>query len=246
MGYRDVAGGLDGIIAHGQKEVEYGGRTGKPVWIGVETFKYEPTPVTFVAAIPTDAYDRLLNPGQPLADRYQLDGYRLQSVSIGKLMLVGLAHPQREPQPDAALMKLHDLLVLPPSSSSSSSSSSSPSSSKIDQTEDENEDEGRGRVAKHTHAGTWMTPEIKSSALKAIGRNPEYKGCEPVKIPGPDGDDLDGLRSIRQMLDKVTFADESKAELEAALLETGNAFESELGFGGFAIHYYKTYRDLRD
>ena len=48
MNYRNFAGGADGIIRHGQGEIEYADSVGKNLYLGVETFKYELTGVSFI------------------------------------------------------------------------------------------------------------------------------------------------------------------------------------------------------
>ena len=47
MDYRDRAQGPDGILSHGQDELNYGRRIGKPVWLGVETAPNEIRKVSF-------------------------------------------------------------------------------------------------------------------------------------------------------------------------------------------------------
>jgi hypothetical protein len=47
MDYRNRALGPDGILSHGQQEIAYGRRIGKPVWLGLEFSPNEMAKLTF-------------------------------------------------------------------------------------------------------------------------------------------------------------------------------------------------------
>lgn len=47
MDYRDHAHGPDGILSHGQDEIDYGRQIGKPVWLGIETSPNEIRKLSF-------------------------------------------------------------------------------------------------------------------------------------------------------------------------------------------------------
>jgi hypothetical protein len=45
---------------------------------------------------------------------------------------------------------------------------------------------------------------------------------------------------------KTSFAGKNKSALEDALAETARHYGGQPALKGFAIHYYRTYRDLPD
>ncbi len=201
MDYRDTAGGMDGIIAHGRGEVDHAARTGKPVLLGVETFSYPPRSVTFAGSMSADDHRKSMAEG-PLAGNYLWDSFRIRTVSAGRRVWIGLMH-DAELEPGAAelsgaLASLGDSLArLQPAAN---------------------------------------TPEnVEGVFRESVVRDPELSN---VRRSGP------WLTVDIRMLDKVTFAEETRRDVELAFEETSQAFEGHRGFGGFAVHYYETWRDL--
>lgn len=112
MDYRNFAGGVDGIIYHGLGEVEYAAKIGKRIYIGVETFKYEPTPVTFLFGMPEKDWQALQNGTAGCVLSSRVDGFQVRTFTDGERRYIGLA--ERVPMPDraayeAALKKLYSL-----------------------------------------------------------------------------------------------------------------------------------------
>jgi hypothetical protein len=59
MDYRQRAEGPDGIISHGQQEVEYGRKIGKEVWLGLEFSPNEMAKITFDGVTPARAVEQV-------------------------------------------------------------------------------------------------------------------------------------------------------------------------------------------
>lgn len=95
MNYRDVADGADGMIAHGRELLEYADRHGRAsVYMGVETFRYEPTPVWFATGLPRRQFHAALeSEGQHLARISRLNGLRLRTFDDGERISLGIEVP---------------------------------------------------------------------------------------------------------------------------------------------------------
>lgn len=59
MDYRNRAAGPDGIIRHGEQEVAYGRKIGKPVWLGLEFSPNAISKLTFDGLTPVQARQEL-------------------------------------------------------------------------------------------------------------------------------------------------------------------------------------------
>ncbi len=109
MDYRNFAGGADGIIRHGVGELDYAEKVGKQIYIGVETFKYKPTTVSFVFA-DSDKESKM-----PVTSRFE--NFPIRVLKADGLKLVGLAKPlelENSDKFDAALIKIHEQFGLQP------------------------------------------------------------------------------------------------------------------------------------
>lgn len=92
MDYRNFAGGVDGMIYHALGEMDYADRAGKKVYLGVETFRYEPTPVHFVFGPPEPEWQAMQRAhGLLLAS--SMDGFKVRTITDGRRRYVGLAEP---------------------------------------------------------------------------------------------------------------------------------------------------------
>ena len=96
MNYRDVADGADGMIAHGRELLEYAEHHGRAiVYMGVETFRYQPTPVWFATGISPERFDAVLeSTGEQTGRLSRLDGLRLRTLDDGQRVSLGIELPQ--------------------------------------------------------------------------------------------------------------------------------------------------------
>lgn len=96
MNYRDVADGADGMIAHGRELLEYADRHGRAiVYMGVETFRYQPTPVWFATGVLRERFhDVLESSGESTARVSRIDGLRLRTLDDGQRVSLGVELPQ--------------------------------------------------------------------------------------------------------------------------------------------------------
>ncbi len=109
MNYRNFAGGADGIIRHGQDEVEYAEKRGKKIYLGVETFRYDATPVRFIYA------NRNGPAGPPSATggtpTSRIANFPVRAINAGSMKLLGLVEPQGVDEKlayNAALVTLYE------------------------------------------------------------------------------------------------------------------------------------------
>ncbi|MBI2480785.1 MAG: hypothetical protein HYV60_19805, partial [Planctomycetia bacterium] len=96
MNYRDVADGADGMIAHGRELLEYADRHGRAiVYMGVETFRYQPTPVWFATGVSRERFQAVLeSEGEHIARISRLNGLRLRTLDDGRHVSLGIELPQ--------------------------------------------------------------------------------------------------------------------------------------------------------
>ncbi len=95
MNYRDVADGADGMIAHGRDLLDYADEHGRAiVYMGVETFRYQPTQVWFATGVSADRFHEILeSAGGHIARISRLNGLRLRTLDDGKLVSLGIELP---------------------------------------------------------------------------------------------------------------------------------------------------------
>ena len=214
MDYRDFAGGVDGIVKHGQGEIDYADKVGKKVYIGVETFKYVPMDIVFVYGPPEDVWQQALADDENMFYTSTVKDFKVRAISSGGRRYLGIARPENMKDPkvfDEALIELYN------------------------------------RFGATTGGREADLFDISLDAANAIQTNPEYEGFEEFTIKDDDGNvKAMGFKTTEYMLGKITFAEESKAELEEVFKEVAEAYADNPSFIGFAIHFYKTYRDLPD
>lgn len=95
MNYRDRADGADGILAHGLPLLEYAEQlSDAAVFMGIETFRYEPQAVWFVVGLPENAFQAALNDrGRDYYDISREAGLRLFRLDDGGHVHVGVEFP---------------------------------------------------------------------------------------------------------------------------------------------------------
>ena len=95
MNYRDRADGADGMLAHGLPLLRYAERVDNAaVFMGIETFRYEPQPVWFVVGLPHAAFRAALEDrGRDYYDISRDTGLRLFLMPDGDYVHVGVEFP---------------------------------------------------------------------------------------------------------------------------------------------------------
>ena len=95
MNYRDVADGADGMIAHGRELLDYADQHGRAaVYMGVETFRYQPSSVWFATGVSGERFDAILaSEGEHLARISRLNGLRLRTLDDGQRVSIGIELP---------------------------------------------------------------------------------------------------------------------------------------------------------
>lgn len=111
MDYRTFAGGVDGIAYHALGELRYAAKAGKKVYIGVETFRYEPTTVAFVFGVTEAEWTVLAGDSEGMLYRSAIDGFKVRTLSDGERRHVGLVQPSGVDTQafNNALVKLYQL-----------------------------------------------------------------------------------------------------------------------------------------
>jgi hypothetical protein len=95
MNYRDQADGADGMLAHGLDILKYADEAGRAsVFMGVETFRYEPQPVWFSLGLPESKFTTALEDrARHLANLSRLHGLRLHRLQTSQHVHVGVELP---------------------------------------------------------------------------------------------------------------------------------------------------------
>jgi hypothetical protein len=99
--------------------------------------------------------------------------------------------------------------------------------------------------------GAWSNPghnpptEMLEIARAALADNPEWRGFEPFEITDPDsGNPIPGFRSVHRMLPSITFHGLGREVFQEEFDSTVEWLGRHPSFGGIAIHFYESFRDL--
>ena len=85
------------------------------------------------------------------------------------------------------------------------------------------------------------------TARAALARNTEWNGFEPFEITDPDTHAaITGFRSVHRMSPRITFHGLGRQVFEEEFRSTVEWLGSRPGFGGMAIHFYDSYRELME
>lgn len=215
MNYRDTADGADGMIAHGQDLLAYGDKIGKAkIYMGIETFSYEPTLCWFALGLPRDAFaDAIKGKGKALSRLSRVDGFRKQIFDDGANIHVGIELPPK-PTPELRAKANKALIRIAREIGISSVPKLKDKVSQVAMIAEEG----------FTYDVEWQDPQDRSIFDAATGE--KYPGLIVTSI----------------MLPKVTFAQETYDEINAQTGAAEAYFEKFKCYSGIAIHYYKTYK----
>ena len=214
MDYRNFAGTPDGIIAHGMDEITYASAAKKKVFIGVETSTYPKGSVCFVSSLGREEFTRRLERGD-IADLIK-EGSLFEGFTLRSHTVDNTVY--------------------------------------VGLARPEGADEGAFTAAVFKLAalfggilkpqGQGALDERTFDIISVLSANPEFRDIRGEEYTGSDGAPCLRFTAQEAMLEKTTFAGMSEADLNNVLAEAARAFEAYPGFAGFAIHHYKSYREL--
>ncbi|MCA9222685.1 MAG: hypothetical protein KDA71_20315, partial [Planctomycetales bacterium] len=241
MNYRDTADGADGMIAHGRDLLRYADEAnGAKLFLGVETFAYQPTEVWFLLGPPRDRFMAALDgPAGPLARRSRLKQQRLRLFDDGRHMHVGIELPINADE--AARQEAARVLTrLAPYFADRSVAELA----SVGNTDLNNEGKGDASADKPL-----------SFLISRLNRDPEWRSARafPIRV-STDASAADsgespvrpfpGIMAESVMMSKITFADDSPEEMFSQIGEADEYFAGHRSYAGIAIHYYETFRRL--
>ena len=217
MNYRDAADGADGLIAHGQDLLIYGDTVNKAkIYMGVETFKYEPMTIWLAVGMPKRQYSRTLDKnGQDQSFLSRIEGFKIHTFDDGDHVHVGIELPPDMPPTRAA-----------------------------DAERVMGEVAERYGLPRNAQRTRWIT-KVRDNALNALEKDVSWGDPEPRPIPAHDGEqEHPGIIVTRYMLSKITFGDDTLKDLQTQTDAAHEFFSEHPSFAGFAVHYYRTYEQL--
>jgi len=215
MDYRDTADGADGIIAHGRDLMEYADKTKKgKVYLGIETFTYQPTLVWFAVGLPRKTFEAALkDKAKDFAHRSRINGFRTQILDDGNNLHVGIElKPNPTPEQEKEALKAVTEIAKRLGASS------------YPELKDKLE-------------------QIRADAEFGIAANVEWaKDVRPRNIKdAQSGTEYAGFVATSIMLPKITFADKGYDEIQYQIKAAEDFFCQYKSFDGIAIHYYDPY-----
>jgi hypothetical protein len=93
--------------------------------------------------------------------------------------------------------------------------------------------------------GRYAARPMLETARAALARDPEWKGFEPFEIADPETHiPVAGFRSVHSMSPRITFHGLGRQVFEEEFRSTVEWLGARPGFGGMAIHFYESYREL--
>ncbi len=217
MNYRDRAGGADGMIAHGTDILQYADKTGgAKVYMGIETFTYDPTEVWFATGLPRAAFAEAI---RGRAKDYMLlsriQGFRVQTFDDGLNIHVGIELPP------AMTPKDKDRVRRVMGEIARRFGVSSDPGLKAD------------------------TDRLLKDAEFALVADVEWDHYRTQNIVDPATENIySGFVATSIMLSKTTFADNTLAEMQEQIEAAEQEFRKHKSYEGIAVHYYETYRRL--
>ena len=219
MNYRDTADGADGMIAHGVDWLVYSDQTdGAQIYMGIETFTYQPTECWMLVGLPYEKYTRAIEAKAKDYSRFsRVDGFRTQIFGDGENIHVGIELPldpttQQETEAEKTMVELARRL---------------------------------GASGYKDLADQIQT--IRDREKRELARDVEWENPRDYDIIDPVTKEVyAAVRATRIMLPKITFAQESYAEIQSQIAAAEYDFSRYKSYAGIAIHYYKTYKEKLD
>ena len=217
MNYRDRAHGKDGMIAHGRDLLKYADEPSQAkIYMGVETFAYQPTDVIFVVGLSRDRFHQAIHgSASNLAKLSHLERHRLRVFDDGKHLHVGIELPDglapaNRERVTRALSTIGEQLGMV--------SASGPATVQRDVTE---------------------------RFVRALKKETEWSDVRPQSFQDPrTGTQYPLVRATVTMPPKLTFANDGVPEFIGQLQQAEDFFGQCDNYAGIAVHHYETYREL--
>ncbi len=220
MNYRDTADGADGMIAHGQDWVRYADQVKArcKIYMGIETFTYQPTPVWFALGLPREDFAKATQgKAKDLGYLSRINGYRTQVFDDGLNIHVGIELPTDPTDEQEAHAKQTVIQI----------------AKKLGVSSDPNL---KGRLE-----------EIRGRAWDRLQYDVEWQNPQDADIVDPEnGDWYAGIIATSIMLPKITFAQEPYEQIQAQTQAAEDFFRQYNSYAGVAIHYYQTFKEKVD
>lgn len=217
MNYRDKADGADGMIAHGKDLLHYADKVGgAEIFMGIETFAYEPIVIWFAAGLPRASFSRAIDAeARDFGSLSRINGFRFRTFDDGLNVHVGVEVPAN---PDAQQREqLRQTMV------------------QIAQRFGVSSKPKLADKAKRIH----------KDAEFAILADVEWTDFQDQPISGPSQKaSYAGFLATSLMLSKTTFADNSYDDIQRQVRSAEEYFKRYSKYRGIAIHYYDTYRKI--
>lgn len=220
MNYRDTADGADGMIAHGRDLLRYADSVDQAeIFMGVETFRYDPQPVWFLLGLAEDQFHAALKDrGNDFSSLSRRNDLRLFRFHDGQRVHIGIEFPSN---------------AVPPETAGRLS----------------NEDKKQASTLReiairfgHFSAGVG-DDEALAAVSKSIDASPEWTTFQRKDLSDKDlGVSFPGFITTRLMLSKVTFADDPYADLQFETRFAEESFSRFDSYRGLAIHSWESYR----
>ncbi len=213
MNYRDQADGADGMLAHGIDILKYADEAAHAlVFMGVETFRYEPQPVWFALGLPNSEFTTALKDrGRDLALHSRLHGLRLHRLRTGNLVHIGVELPGLSATVEGSQQAEDAIRILAREFGHFSGGA---------------DDQGLLAIARKEaeRLSEWQDWSLR-----------------PIHDAGA-GATFSGFVTTRLMPSKVTFADDSMAAFIDETNFAEETFGRYSSYGGLAIHSWESYR----
>lgn len=216
MNYRDAAGGADGMIAHGRELLRYADSVDKAdIFMGVETFQYDPQPVWFVLGLTGERFRATLNDrGHDFSVLSRHNGFRFFRFDDGRRTNIGIEIPTNH-QISLSAKRLATLTEIA-----------------------KRFGEFTGADVGHDEAF-----EAAQKAMQANPEWTEFKRRDlPAENLGAT---FPGFVATRLMLGKVTFADDPPMQMQREMEFAEESFQRFHSFRGLAIHSWEAWRTKR-
>lgn len=220
MNYRDTADGADGMISHGRELLAHADEVQHAVVsMGVETFRYEPTPVWFFFGLPRDKFRQaLVGPARDLARLSRLNDIRFRTLDDGELVHLGVELPA-DANDDAWEAARRTLVELA----------------------------RRMGVKGIANPVDELFEQAVAAQARGVAnrlKDPEIRAIVPRPIlDAATGQTLAGFQAESIMLGKITFADDPPGQLVKESTAADEYFRRYRQFDGIAFHYYETFRE---
>jgi len=216
MNYRDAADGADGMIAHGRDLLRYADSVNKAdIFMGVETFQYDPQPVWFVLGLTGEHFRKTLTDrGHDFSVLSRHNGFRFFRFDDGMRTHIGIEIPT-DHQKSFSAKRLDTLTQIA-----------------------ELFGEFTGADIGHEEAFESAQKVIQANPeWTAFSR----QDLQVDKL----GATFPGFVATRLMLGKVTFADDPSSQMQHEMDFAEESFQRYRSFRGLAIHSWEAWRTKR-